>query len=75
MDGDTANTEVAMKKSIFIMLLVASQAACTTPGPASGNDGVLLSFQELANEITVGSENPEPIQVTASTDDMPLGTP
>jgi len=75
MDGETANTEVAMKKSIFIMLLVALQAGCTTPGPASDNDRVLLSFQELANEITVGSETREPIQANTIADDMPLGTP
>ena len=46
--------EVEMKKSIIIMCLCALQAACASQPAATDSGSALLSFNDLASEITVG---------------------
>lgn len=45
-----------MKKSIFIILLAMVQGACATQQPFEAGSHSLLSFAQLATEITVGYE-------------------
>jgi hypothetical protein len=69
-DGGRKTREVGMKKLIVIITLCALQAACAGQQPVPADDGVLLSYQELATEITVGlqalsvEENDGPIDET-----------
>ena len=46
--------EVEMKKSLFIICLCALQAACATQPVEYHSGSSLLSFDDLASEITVG---------------------
>jgi hypothetical protein len=64
-----------MKKLISIIALCAVQSACVSQAPASRGDGVLLSFADLASEITVGVETADTSESDQLPDDMPLGTP
>ena len=43
-----------MKKSLFIICLCAFQAACATQPAEYSSGSALLSFNDLASEITVG---------------------
>lgn len=43
-----------MKKSFFLILLAASLGACSIQQPVADQKPVLLSFTDLATEITVG---------------------
>lgn len=43
-----------MKKSLFIICLCVFQAACATQPVATDGGSSLLSFNDLASEITVG---------------------
>ena len=45
-----------MKKLIVIIGLCALQGACASQQPAPADSRVLLSYQDLATEITVGLE-------------------
>ena len=64
-----------MRKVIFIMALCTSLGACATGSDARSGDGNLLSFDELANEITVGFEERSNAQVASTSVEGPLGTP
>ena len=64
-----------MKKFILIIALCASQTACVSQIPAMQGDGVLLSFNDLASEITVGFETADTPDKDSLPDDMPRGTP
>ena len=46
-----------MRRSFFIVALAALQCACGTQPVVSGTDSSLISFAEIANEITVRYEN------------------
>jgi hypothetical protein len=73
--GRPQTREVNMKKCIFIIALCASLGACaTTSGPQTG-DKDLLSFSDLANEITVGFEDRNNTQAREAEIEGPLGTP
>jgi hypothetical protein len=57
------------------MALCALLGACATPvGPQNG-DTDLLSFSDLANEITVGFEDRSNTQAREAGIEGPLGTP
>ena len=45
-----------MRRSFFIIALAALQCACTTQPVVSGTGSSLISFAEIANEITVRYE-------------------
>ena len=64
-----------MKKFLLIIVLCASQTACVSQAPAIRGDGVLLSFNDLASEITVGFETADTPDRDPLPDDMPRGTP
>jgi hypothetical protein len=46
-----------MKNLLLIIVLLSLQCACASQPQATGHAPVLLSFSELANEITVGFED------------------
>ena len=60
--------EVDMKKSFFLMLLAASLGACSIQQPVADQKPVLLSFTDLATEITVGYQAGD---LTVVDDDKP----
>ena len=64
-----------MKKLFLIIALCAFQAACVSQPPATRGDGVLLSFSDLASQITVGFESVDTVDEDRLPEDMPLGTP
>jgi hypothetical protein len=64
-----------MKKCIFIIALCASLGACATQAGPQTDDNDLLSFTDLANEITVGFEIRSDIQARETEIEGPLGTP
>lgn len=67
--------EVEMKKSLLILLLCAVQGACASHPAVVDNENTLLSYAELANEITVGYENVAGRGIDRQTDDESLDTP
>lgn len=74
-DGGVWTREVGVKKLFLIIVLCATQAACVSYTPASASDGVLLSFNDLANEITVDVETTDTADKSQLPEDRPLGTP
>ena len=64
-----------MKKSLLIILLCAVQSACSTPSVAQSGENALLSYADLANEITVGYEEMAGRESTVQSVDKPLETP
>jgi len=63
-----------MKNILSIIMLCVFQGACSTPAVVSHGSSSLLSFNDLANEITVAYEDMSTNQPAAD-DDGPLGTP
>ena len=51
-----------MKKSLLIILLALSLGACATPAPVTISNSSLLTFEQIAAEITVGYEELEPVE-------------
>ena len=73
--GRPQTREVDMKKYLFIIALCSSLGACAaSPGPQAG-DNDLLSFSDLANEITVGFKDRSNTQAREAEIEGPLGTP
>ena len=73
--GRPQTREVDMKKYLFIIALCYLLGACAaSPGPQTG-DNDLLSFSDLANEITVGFEDRSNTQAREAEIEGPLGTP
>jgi hypothetical protein len=69
-----------MKKSLIIIALCALQSACSTTELHPDSTGALLSFAELANEITVNHVESSEVTKASHTDNEtsvsgPLGTP
>ena len=74
-DGERMTREVTMKSTLFIIALCLLLGACSTQ-PQAPHDGLtLLSFDDLANEITVAFENIDETQAAMVQPDSPLGTP
>ena len=67
--------EVEMKKHIFIIALCFSLGACAGLPGAPAGDSDLLSYADLANEITVGFEARSAAQAREAEIEGPLGTP
>jgi hypothetical protein len=63
-----------MKKLIVILALCALQAACAGRQPMPAEDSVLLSYQELATEITVGLEALSVDEIDGPIDEAKRGT-
>lgn len=70
-----ATREVDMKKFIFIIILSAALSGCASPSGMLADEGSLLSFADLANEITVGFEEQSPAEILEAEIEGPLGTP
>jgi hypothetical protein len=64
-----------MKKLFVIMLLCATTVGCAGQHAAHHANGVLLSYQDLATEITVGLEQWTDDAVDRPVEDPLLGTP
>ena len=67
--------EVDMKTFFLIIALCVSQAACVSQSHVAREANVLLSFSDLANEITVGVETMDTTDADVLPNDMPMGTP
>ena len=67
--------EVKMKKSLLIICLCAFQAACSSQPIVTTDGSALLSFSDLANEITVGYRDISRDIPTDQDDKETLGTP
>ena len=67
--------EVEMKKSLLIICLCFIQAACSTQAVVSDSAPSLLTFSDLANEITVGYRDISTDTPARSDEDEILGTP
>ena len=74
MDCGRMTREVIMKKLIVIITLCVLQAACAGQHPMPVEDGVLLSYQELATEITVGLEALSVDEIDGPINDAKRGT-
>ena len=75
MDAEPKTREVEMKKMLTIILLCAFTGACSTQAPTVSTNRTLLSFNELATEITVGYEELAASTAREPEADRPLGTP
>lgn len=64
-----------MKTFFLIIALCVSQAACVSQSHVAREANVLLSFSDLANEITVGVETMDTTDADVLPNDMPMGTP
>jgi hypothetical protein len=64
-----------MKKLIFIMMLAALQSGCASQPGYPDRGGTLLSFEDLASEITVGYEVFADEKAPDTDIEGPLGTP
>ena len=64
-----------MKKYFLIIALCVIQSACAGQAPNPGGSGALLTFSDLASEITVGVETTDTPETDRLPDDLPLGTP
>ena len=64
-----------MKKLMFIIVLSETLSACASPSGTLADEGSLLSFADLANEITVGFEERSPPEIREAEIEGPLGTP
>ena len=64
-----------MKKTFIIILLSYLQSACSSQPLHLGNDHTLLSYCELATEITVGYEEIVARPVTESVRNDSSGSP
>jgi hypothetical protein len=67
--------EVEMKKYLFIIVLCSALGACVSSPGARTGDSDLLSFTDLANEITVGFEERRVKPERQAEIEGPLGTP
>ena len=63
-----------MKKCIFFMCLSVIMTGCASQPQAPVNDGALLSFEELATEITVGLEALDDVVADRRQADTQMGT-
>ncbi len=72
-DGDQLTREVKMKKLLFIIALLAFQVACTTQPPLPVRQGALLSFTDLAGEMTVNYEVTTSVSMPSRTSDIEPG--
>lgn len=64
-----------MKKSLLIITLCAIQGACASQPAAVSNAGTLLSYADLATEITVGFEDLADRKQSGQSDAEPVDTP
>ena len=64
-----------MKKTIFIIVLSAFQAGCASQSGYSSGGGTLLSFEDLASEITVAHEELGDEKAPDTETEGPFGTP
>lgn len=64
-----------MKKHLFIIGLLLTQTACSTQAPVASEQRALLSFSDLATEITVGYEELEKNPTGHVDTFVPIGTP
>mgnify|MGYP001814825900 FL=1 len=64
-----------MKKLLFIIVLAAFQSGCASQSGYPGRGGTLLSFEDLASEITVGYEVLADEKAPDTDIEGPLGTP
>lgn len=62
-----------MKKLFIIMVLAALQVACSAQAMAPAPQGALLSFSDLAAEITVNHETPTVVPVSSRSVDNDSG--
>ena len=62
-----------MKKFIIIISLLVFQSACSTQAPQPDPHGALLSFSDLAAEITVNREAVTAVPVSSRTTEKNLG--
>ena len=72
---ERATREVEMKKLIFFMCLSAIMTGCISQPSTPSNDDVLLSFDDLATEITVGLEAWDDVVADRRQTDTQMGTP
>jgi len=64
-----------MKNALFIIALYLFLGACSTQPQARHDGRTLLSFDDLANEITVAFEDIDETQAAMVQPESPLGTP
>ena len=57
-----------MKKSLLVLFLAVMHSACSTPTATQVDSNALISFEEIAAEITIGhratserGETPQPV--------------
>ena len=74
-DGEFLTREVIVKKSFIIMLLTSMQFGCSLQQPLQGDDYALLSFAELATEITVAYEEHDSASTIKSNPGVLKGSP
>ena len=65
-----------MKKSLLVLLLAVMHCACSTPTATQVNTNALISFEEIAAEISIShkatrepSETPRPVAANVPTAD------
>lgn len=75
MDAESKTREVEMKKLLGIIMLSTFSGACSTQAPVVSTSRTLLTFDELATEITVGYEKVAASTAQEPDSDRPLGTP
>jgi len=64
-----------VKKSLLIILLCALQGACASQSGVVSDTSALLSYSDLATEITVGYEDLSGRPNTVQSDDETVDTP
>ena len=64
-----------MKKSLLIICLCVFQAACAAQPVGTDSGLSLLSFNDLANEITVGYRDISTERASGADNDEPADTP
>jgi uncharacterized lipoprotein YajG len=74
-DGECMAREVTMKNALFTIALCLFLGACSTQPQARHDGRTLLSFDDLANEITVGFKDIDETQAAVVHPELPLGTP
>jgi len=64
-----------VKKSLLIIMLCAMQGACASQSGVVSDANVLLSYTDLATEITIGYEDLAGARSRVPSDDEPVDTP
>jgi hypothetical protein len=72
-EGAQLTREVLMKKLFIIIGLASLQLACTTQPPQPAPQGALLSFNDLAGEITVNRETTPAMPISSRTTERDEG--